>query len=59
MPPDANYLRLEHAKDVLARIIGTQEVSDADLSTDENVSKLFTSVLAACEGRYYIQTEEG
>ena len=28
MPPDANYLRLEHAKDVLAKVIGTQEVSE-------------------------------
>ena len=59
MPPDANYLRLEHAKDVLARVIGIQEVSDTALSTDENVFKLFTSVLEACKGRSYFQTQEG
>ena len=59
IPPDVNYLRLEHAKNVVAKVIGTQEASDADLSTNETVSKLFTSVLEACKGRSYFQTEEG
>lgn len=58
-PPDDNFLRLTHAEEVVAKLIGTQEASNGDLSTDEITSKLFTSVLGACNGRSYFQTELG
>ena len=59
IPPDTNYLRLEHARDMVAKLIGTREASGADPSTDETISKLFKSVLEACKGRSYFQTQEG
>ena len=59
IPPDTNYLRLEHARDLVAKVIGTRETSGADLSTDETISKLFKSVLEACKGRSYFRSQEG